>query len=485
MLFYLLAILPILALVLLSLWKNLKVAVIASFVLTSVLFFVWQTPVNVYFVSLFIALLSSVTILMIVFGAMFLYKAMEKTGYINEISASMKQIHPSREVNFFLIAIGLTAFFEGVAGFGTPGTIVPLLLISLGFNAILSVSVVLLLDSLFAIAGAVGTPVLSGLAIPLQLSQPVISSVYSISSVIITITGLLVLLFIIRLYQKEEGIVGHKKEIGLMYLFFVFPLIVFAQFAGEFSVILAASVMLILSALLLKKGEQKLELKAWIPYLVLIVLLLLPKFIPPLAGFINKEIRFHNVLTTGLNATFKPLIVPLIPFLLVGIGVLFFRKKKELYLKEISQKVVSVFLVLYPAIAISQLMVNSGGDNPSMVAYISMMLEQTGPIYVLFAPLLGLVGAFITGSTTVSNLVFGASQLQTAQLLSLNEPLVLSLQLCGASLGNSICLFNIIAAATVADVKDYRIILKNNIFPALIATLVVGLCGMLMVYWGS
>jgi lactate permease len=76
-----------------------------------------------------------------------------------------------------------------------------------------------------------------------------------------------------------------------------------------------------------------------------------------------------------------------------------------------------VFLILYPAIAISQLMVHSGTVRPGMVTYLSMLLQQTGPWYVLFAPLLGTVGAFITGSTTVSNLVFGAAQLETARVL--------------------------------------------------------------------
>jgi lactate permease len=422
---------------------------------------------------------------MIVFGAMFLYRVMEGTGYIKEISASMQQIHPAKEINFFLIAIGLTAFFEGVAGFGTPGTIVPLLLIALGFDAILAVSVVLLLDSLVAIAGAVGTPVLSGLQIPLALPESMVAAVYVKAAIIISIAGLAVLLFILWLYHKQAGKLQYWKQIGMMYLFFVVPLMLFARLAGEFSVILASVCMLVLSAVVLKKGNQTIQWKPWLPYLALIVLLLLPKLISMLQKLINWELRFQSLFSTDLDASFKPLLVPLIPFTIVGLGVLLIKKSREFYLKDILKKTLSVFVILYPAIAISQLMVNSGAGAPSMVNYLSLLLEKTGPLYVLFAPLLGIVGAFITGSTTVSNLVFGAAQLKTAQNLSLDESVILSLQLCGASLGNSICLFNIIAAATVANIRDYKQILKNNLLPTLAAGLVAGLCGWVLIYFFS
>jgi lactate permease len=101
MLYYFLALLPILILVLVSIWKNLTMAVISSFVVTTLLFFVWQGSLNAFFASLFTALLSTLTILMIVFGAIFLYRVMDGTGYIKEINQSIQQIHDAREVNFF------------------------------------------------------------------------------------------------------------------------------------------------------------------------------------------------------------------------------------------------------------------------------------------------------------------------------------------------------------------------------------------------
>jgi lactate permease len=271
----------------------------------------------------------------------------------------------------------------------------------------------------------------------------------------------------------------------MMYAFFIVPFIGFTFFASEFSVILAALCMLVLSAAILKKGGQRIAYKPWLPYLALIILLLLPKLVVPLKSLINWELQFTNLWSSDIDATFKPLVVPLIPFVLVGLGVMWVKKSREMYLADILKKVMAVFIILFPAIAISQLMVNSDIARPSMAAYISLMLQQTGSLYVLFAPLLGVTGAFITGSTTVSNLVFGAAQLKTAQLLSLNKSVILALQNCGASLGNSICLFNIIAAATVANIWDYKQILKNNLTPAIVAGLTAGLVGMALLYLAS
>lgn len=61
---------------------------------------------------------------------------------------------------------------------------------------------------------------------------------------------------------------------------------------------------------------------------------------------------------------------------------------------------------------------------------------------------------------------------------------MLSLQLAGASLGNAICLFNIIAAASIANIQNYRGVLAHNMVPTLSAGLLVGLLGLLLVGLG-
>lgn len=474
----LLSFLPILALIFLSLKYNVKSAVVSVFVLTSVLFFFWDATPTYYVATLIAAFIATLPVIMIVFGAIFLYQVMIQTGMIHGISNSLREVHPSNEVKFFLISIGLTAFFEGVAGFGTPGAIVPPILISLGFNAVLSVAVVLLFDGLFAVFGAIGTPITVGIKQPLALDDAEVLTLSTYSALLISLVGVIFLVFIFGLYKKFNGPLKEKRIISLLFIFYSFLLILFSFFLGELSTVLSALCMLVFSILYLTKGKVNMELKPWIPYLVLVLLLVLPKIILPLFSFINVELSWKNIFSTEISASLKILNNPLIPFLMVGVGLLFVKKFKGFSIKPTISKVASVFVVLFPSIAISQMMIRSGGiQDPSMLKYISEVLSLTGSFYPIFSPFIGIIGAFISGSTTVSNIIFATSQFNTAKAINMNEIFILALQHTGAAIGNAVCLFNIIAAATVANIKDFKSILHLNILPTIIGGLVLGVIG--------
>lgn len=94
--------------------------------------------------------------------------------------------------------------------------------------------------------------------------------------------------------------------------------------------------------------------------------------------------------------------------------------------------------------------VNSSLGILAMVGVASIMLHSgmtfllaeglsvsIGPnFYPLVAPLIGALGAFITGSNTNSNVLFGVLQQNSAQLMDLSVPLVLAAQTAGGSVGS-------------------------------------------------
>ncbi len=474
---FVLAIIPILSLITLSLWKGIRPAVMISCVLTLVLFLYWGADFNHLLAVVGASILTTTPILLIIFGASFLYNIMESNGLIDEISHSLDHIHPSKDIRFFILAFGLTAFFEGAAGFGTPGAIVPLILIALGFDAILAVSVVVLLDSLFSLFGAVGTPLFTGLQIPLGLSETDTQQIAIIAAVLIVLVGTVLVILVFRMIEKERPPLEHKLKMLLFYVFFTVPFCVFAWFAPELATFLGALVMLVLSVLYITKGKSKVKLLPWVPYGLLALLLLMPKLWQPLKQKLEWKMEFNHILDTEISGDLKLLQSPIIPFLIVGFGVAFIKKSKSLYWKKSLTKVGKVSLVLLPSILISQLMIYSGVNQPSMINYIADMLSKMGASYTFISPFLAATGTFITGSTTISNLIFGASQLETAKTLSLNTQMILALQLAGASLGNGICLFNIIAAAAIADIKNYSDILIKNLYPTLIVISILGIIG--------
>ena len=48
--------------------------------------------------------------------------------------------------------------------------------------------------------------------------------------------------------------------------------------------------------------------------------------------------------------------------------------------------------------------------------------KAAGPLYPLVAPYIGMLGAFMTGSNTNSNVVFAPLQQQAAELLGISVP---------------------------------------------------------------
>jgi lactate permease len=467
--------LPILALLLVSLWRGVNPAVYTGLLLTTLIFFLSGNGGLAWLASLISALVGTINILMIIFGALLLYHVMAQKGYIEGIQASLSQIHPRREVRFLFLAMFLTAFFESVAGFGTPGAIVPLLLISLGFSPVLAIAVVLMINGLLAVSGAVGTPVIAGLETPLDLTVADTTTIYIWAGAAIAMGGVVIMLFVHRYLRREsEGAIGWQG--WAMYLAMMLPYALLAGFLKELTGIIAALVMAGFAYAFIFE-QRRIPLRSWAPYGLLVLLLLLPKLIAPLGRFLTLEVGTDSLFGTGVGAGLQPLRSPLVSFLAATMFALYQAKDFQVQLKPVLNKTLAVFLVLFPSLGITQLMLNGGGELPSMIEALAGVFGQAGLLYPLVSPLIGVIGAFMTGSTTVSNVIFGSVQFGAAQDLSLPPMLILGLQLAGASLGNAICLFNIIAAAAVAGVEDFRGILQKNLLPVLLTSAVIAAVG--------
>lgn len=474
-----LAFLPIVLLLVLSLAWGVRQAIFVAFAVTAGLFFLGRGQVPVFFAGLINAAFGTLTILMIVGGALLLYAVMEQTGALHDLETSLVRIHPDRQVRFFFLALFLTAFFESVAGFGTPGVVVPLLLIGMGFSPALSISAVLLFNGLFAASGAVGTPVTVGLAGPLNLDEATITRLYAVAGLGLAAAAIPIMALLRRQVTAETD----QPAPRLAWAMLAVIMLAYAALAPVLQELtgIAAAAALAVFGFTFVFTDRRLPWRPWLPYGVLVVLLLLPKLTPPLADFIALELTWPRVFGTELTATLQPLRSPLIPFLAAASVALLQAKRTRIDARPVARKSLAVALVLFPSLAITQLMLHGGTDpTRSMVGHIASVFVQLGHAYPLFSPFLAVVGAFMTGSTTVSNVIFGPVQNDAALTLQLDPGIVLGLQLAGASLGNAVCLFNIIAAAAVVGMDRYQTILRRTIFPAAAATTLLAVCGFIV-----
>jgi lactate permease len=469
-----LSLLPILVLFFISLFKGVKAGIYSGFLITTILFFVWDSQLVAFPAALMAAFINTISILMIVFGALLLHSNMEQVGFIEKIKSSLKKAHQNIGFQFYFLAFFLTAFFESVAGFGTPGAIVPLLLVSLGFSPILSIVVVLLIDGLFAITGAIGTPVIAGFQGSLNLGILQVKLIYLYASCFMIISGFILLFFIQHFVKKEHPeISGYSWK---LYFSIAIPFVILSFLLQELTGVVAATLMGAF-AYFFFFTNKKLDWKPWVPYSILVILLLIPKLITILQPIIGYKLSANNIFNSEVDVAFQPFRSPLFPFVLASLAAAFIGKNRKIKIKPVLHKTLGIFLILFPSLSITQLMLSSGTNMPSMIEAMSNLFAVTGNAYPILSPFIGLMGTFITGSTTVSNIIFGSVQYNAAENLNLSTEIILAMQLNGASLGNAICLFNIIAAAAVTGVDKYTSILNKNIKPILLATFITAIIG--------
>ncbi|MCL2565305.1 MAG: L-lactate permease [Defluviitaleaceae bacterium] len=221
---------------------------------------------------------------------------------------------------------------------------------------------------------------------------------------------------------------------------------------------------------------------AWSPYVIIAGLLALTR-VPwlPIRDFINPApaaiwatgtsfmlpnfvIAIPDFLgMAGRNFTFPILNNPgLFPFIPVAIIFLIARKTSGETIAKISKKTFNqlknAILALCFGVALVQVMRFTNQTNTevfSMTAQIARSLADAfGGGFPIVGPLIGAFGAFISGSHTVSNLMFYSLQLDVAQNLGMPIVLILIGQTSGASIGNMIAIHNAVAISATTGFKE-------------------------------
>lgn len=179
--------------------------------------------------------------------------------------------------------------------------------------------------------------------------------------------------------------------------------------------------------------------------------------------------QVRDILTyPNLNWKYELLYVPfIIPFILISLLTMaLFRDNMTTHPKDIAfvvlGRIKNPAIALFGALALVQLMIRTGEVAPAFIlgTVLSDWFKQG---FVIISPLLGALGSFFSGSTTVSNLTFGAIQQIAAESIGTSSTTMLALQAVGASAGNGICLNNIIAACAIVGltIGEGKILLET------------------------
>ncbi|WP_435074835.1 L-lactate permease [Halorubrum sp. HHNYT27] len=246
----------------------------------------------------------------------------------------------------------------------------------------------------------------------------------------------------------------------------------------------------------LSGGENMSLLKAWSPYVLLVVLLVVTRAVGPISNFINRDVFVVNwggILGTDLSGAVAWMNVP--GFWLLVSAVLaipiFSMSGEEVSdaWKEAARKIVSPFIALVFVIAMVQVMLQSGSHPgaPEVGGMIVLLAQTTADIlgvaYPAVAALIGALGAAMAGSNTVSNITFGAFQFEAATQLGLPRTIIVGAQAVGGAIGNLVAIHNLVAAlATVGLLGQEGRVMRLNMIPLLYYSTGVGLLCLLFSY---
>lgn len=473
---------------------------------------------------------------LIVWSALFLYHLVSGFGAIEVITAGLTSVLKDKFVALMILAWLFTGLLQGMAGFGIPSVIVAPILVVLGFSPVKSVCAALIGHSWSITFGSMGTSfyVIQGITgIPeSELGFPV----WLFNTVTILLTGIGVC-FVCGGINGEHGI---KK--GLPYLIPTAAVMSAAQYLtihlgmyslGTINTALAGIItMYALYRIRNRNTAQSVAsenhknlpenthenpenshekpetiqnpkkpalsiISSVFPYALILILSLLFQFIPV-------EVRNAVAIAPNFPATattanppyeveaindYNPIrlfVHPALVLLLASLAAFIIYKKAGIWdgakLKDAASKTVKkgipATLALLSFGHMSLIMMDSG----MMERLAKAVAAITGKLYPLFAPYIGVLGAFLTGNNTNSSVMFGKFQQTVAAELGMNPAVMSAAQVIAGALGCSIAPTLILMAALATKQTDkVSVILKKLIPTALVIAAVMGVVNMVVI----
>lgn len=509
-------------------WPSSKAMPVGWAVAAIVAIAAWDMPLSWIAAASIAGIINAIDILIIVFGALLILQLLRRSGGIAQISNSMASLSSDKRIQVLVIAWFMGGFLESAAGFGTPAAIGAPLLVGMGFPPFVAAVITLLASGPSTIFGAVGVPVWGGFETIRELaSWPVSKNGSSLSfNEFLSDVGMIAgwLSFLVGTFMPVVTIslmtrisTGSFKNGLKMWpvallagALFTFPQMIIAVFVGPELPSLVGSLFGLVAFVLLlkwkllpsfgnwdfpphdswpghwegivKAGEHittSVErpigvFRAWLPYILVGILLLLSRLpifgIDPLLQ--HWSIGWNNILGTTISRDIEPLYNPgIFPFLLIALFVPYLHglnwKAASRAWVDVVHMIIPAAIALVFALGMVYVMMNSAemSSGDSMLIVLARAAAAiSGRIWYLMAPMVGILGAFVSGSATVSNIMFGPFQYGIAQSASLPVTPVLSLQTIGSAAGNMICIHNVVAVlTTVGLVGKEGLLIRQNL----------------------
>ncbi|MEX5297004.1 L-lactate permease [Kocuria sp. CPCC 205268] len=402
----------------------------------------------------------------IIVMSVWLYKLAVASGRFEVIRSSIAQISPDQRIQVLLISFSFGSFLEGVAGFGVPIAICAAMLVQLGFRPLKAAMVSLVANFAAGAYGAVGIPVIVGAQVGgvdvMELSRDLVL-------ILQPLTFLIPFLLVVIL----DGWRGLRETwpatVALTAVFSLSQAGILIFLGPELAAIVPGLLGMVTLAALgrvwrprrifredgveapsMERHTPREVVAAWSPFYILTAFVFVWStpyfkglFLPggaldwsvltlPIPGVTEQITTAAGAVVastwswTPINATGTALLLAVLATYLTTSKITgsMFVGQLQLTVRELWRALVLIGVILVLA-NIANL---SGGS-----ASIGNALSAAGPLFPLFAPIIGWVGVFLTGSVVNNNTLFAQLQATTASEIGVGSTLLVAANTAGGA----------------------------------------------------
>lgn len=462
--------------------KGYQASLIATGLAMLIAIFVYGMPIKLALLSAAHgAMYGLFPICWLVVMAVFLFNLTVKSGQFEIIKQFMASITSDRRLQALLIAFSFGSFLEGTAGFGAPVAITAAMLVGLGFNPLYASGICLIANTAPVAFGSIGIPItvasqVSGIP-ELPISQ-MVGRTLPILSVMLPFY----LVTIIAGVRKAREILPAVLVSGISFAFLQY---FSSNFLGPaLPDVIAGLGSIICLMIFLRFWKPKTIwrfanepaptfdvdmrytngqlIRAWSPFIILTIMVIFWGM-QPIKDALNStgllQFNFpglHNAIQGGdgnlVAKVFKfnylsaagtaILLAALLSIPLIGLT----------YSEGLRVFGTTLHQLRFPILTIAAVLgfayiVNDSGITLTLAD----VLAHTGVLFPFFAPVLGWLGVFITGSDTSANALFSKLQFATAQSIGVDPVVTVAANVSGGVVGKMISPQSIAVAAAAGN----------------------------------
>jgi len=408
-------------------------------------------------------ILLSVFVLWVIWPALFLFNVVDQAGGIQAISKVLENLISDRGILLIVVAWAFSGMFEGLAGFGLPIAIVAPILVGLGTSPVIAVAAVAIGHAWSVTFGDMGVVFQTLVALVNVNTVELAGNASLILGIACLLCGLAAAIILKQGTRWPVVVVLGLIMSFIQYCFAISNLSALAAFFAGFSGVAGGWFLSKFTSSNQHNSnqsrssdtEKKLSPQLWsalASYGSLTVLMTVIAVVEPINNVLAEftwSTSFPQVTTLtgfitapGSGQVIRPLVHPGTAMLFIAIVSILVNQKMGL-IQNVDYKsvLIKTWKSAKPATIgiISMVGLSTLMDHTGMTLLLAEGISNLfGRVFPIVSPLIGILGAFATGSNNNSNVLLASLQENVAHILKLSPTILIAAQTAGGSLGSMI-----------------------------------------------